>query len=286
MTKQANDTLHSYRCFCGKLLFKGFLLDSTVQIKCRNCGELTSFQGLRNEISPESKFGMMFDRFGNVVSASSNIQKLFGYKLSELLSKNYGELLKAGSSKVSRVAFGRLWSLPHKEQYFYRSSVTFKDRSGVDLPGIIQSKFVSKDDGTLLFSTFSVASEGNDVDKVEFSQLQEYPSTFRVDRDGMCIDISPVSYRPRDEVVGRSLLSLMREDETAWPDILEKLRMNKHFCLIGKKFEHANSEMSLLDVFFTPNFDVSGIFIDYSCFAVKHETPAHHEQQFALHPQV
>jgi len=286
MTKPANDTLHSYRCSCGKLLFKGFLLDSTVQIKCRNCGELTSFQGLRRDVSSDAKFGIMFDRFGNVVSASSNIQKLFGYKLSELLSKNYGELLKAGSSKVSRVAFSRLWSLPHKERYFYRSSVTFKNKSGTDLPGVIQSKFVSKDDGTLLFSTFSVASGGDDTDKVEFSQLQEYPSTFRVDRDGICMDVSSVDRPARGEVVGKSFIALLREDELTWRAVLEKLQQNKHFSLIGKQFERAGSEVTRMDVFFTPNFDASGEFIDYSCFAVEHETPAGHEQQFALHPQV
>jgi PAS domain S-box-containing protein len=290
MKSQANDTLHSYRCFCGKLLFKGFLLDSTVQIKCRNCGELMSFQGLQGKLPEGVKFGMMFDRFGNVVSASSNIQKLFGYKLSELLSKNYGELLQAGSHATSRVGFGRLWSLPYKERYFYRSNVTFKDKNGVDLPGVIQSKFVSKNDNTLLFSIFNSDDTSENIDETEFSLLREYPFVLRVDRDGTCIDTNSVRRRPhsrpQSEVAGRSFVSFMREDEPTQRNVLKKLQLNKHFQLIGKNFERADGEVVCMDVFFTPNFDASGTFVDYSCFTVSHETLVYYEQQLALRPSV
>ena len=35
-----------YRCTnCHKLLFKGILLDSTVEIKCRGCSTLVTFKG-------------------------------------------------------------------------------------------------------------------------------------------------------------------------------------------------------------------------------------------------
>jgi len=34
-----------YRCECGKLLFKGLLIESEVQIKCRGCGKIISITG-------------------------------------------------------------------------------------------------------------------------------------------------------------------------------------------------------------------------------------------------
>lgn len=38
--------LREYRCTaCNKLLFKGVLVDSTVEIKCKGCGNLVTFQG-------------------------------------------------------------------------------------------------------------------------------------------------------------------------------------------------------------------------------------------------
>lgn len=36
-------TLQEYRCTCGKLLFKGLVGSSIVEIKCRRCDKVTSF---------------------------------------------------------------------------------------------------------------------------------------------------------------------------------------------------------------------------------------------------
>jgi phage FluMu protein Com len=39
-----------YRCpACDKLLFKGLLVDSEVEVKCRGCGNLHSFSGVPKE---------------------------------------------------------------------------------------------------------------------------------------------------------------------------------------------------------------------------------------------
>ncbi len=36
-----------YRCHaCQKLLFKGVLVDSEVEVKCKRCNEMNTFQGL------------------------------------------------------------------------------------------------------------------------------------------------------------------------------------------------------------------------------------------------
>lgn len=38
--------LREYRCTnCPKLLFKGVLVDSAVEIKCKGCGSLVTFTG-------------------------------------------------------------------------------------------------------------------------------------------------------------------------------------------------------------------------------------------------
>jgi phage FluMu protein Com len=40
----------SYRCpACAKLLFKGILVDSEVEVKCRGCGTLATFHGISQE---------------------------------------------------------------------------------------------------------------------------------------------------------------------------------------------------------------------------------------------
>jgi hypothetical protein len=41
-----NSNLEDYRCICGKLLFKGVVLVSLVEIKCKRCSRVTSFGNL------------------------------------------------------------------------------------------------------------------------------------------------------------------------------------------------------------------------------------------------
>lgn len=36
-------TLQEYRCTCGKLLFKGLVGNSIVEVKCRRCDKVSSF---------------------------------------------------------------------------------------------------------------------------------------------------------------------------------------------------------------------------------------------------
>lgn len=41
---------HEYRCdACHKMLFKGILVDSEVEVKCRGCGTLCTFKGIPKE---------------------------------------------------------------------------------------------------------------------------------------------------------------------------------------------------------------------------------------------
>lgn len=43
-------TFQEYRCeTCAKLLFKGVLVDSKVEVKCRGCGAVTTFTGVEKE---------------------------------------------------------------------------------------------------------------------------------------------------------------------------------------------------------------------------------------------
>jgi phage FluMu protein Com len=43
-------TYQEYRCMtCAKLLFKGILVDSEVEVKCRGCGNVSTFHGVAKE---------------------------------------------------------------------------------------------------------------------------------------------------------------------------------------------------------------------------------------------
>ncbi len=50
--------LNDYRCYyCYKLLFKGWLFQAKVEVKCKKCSHLNTFYGQKNK-SDESKIGL------------------------------------------------------------------------------------------------------------------------------------------------------------------------------------------------------------------------------------
>lgn len=65
--------LIEYRCACGKLLFKGFMLVSVVEVKCKRCGKTKTFkdnmQGVRS-------FMLIVDGGGRIVDACEGVAVL------------------------------------------------------------------------------------------------------------------------------------------------------------------------------------------------------------------
>ncbi|HMI09921.1 MAG TPA: PAS domain-containing protein [Candidatus Saccharimonadales bacterium] len=289
--QQKTASLHSYHCVCGKLLFKGLLLDSTVQIKCKKCGELMSFQGRNDQADTEDYYALMLNRNGDVVSASSNILQLFGYKLSDLLSKNYAELLPVVAGTIARANFEPLWSLRNKEHYFFRSKVTHRNKKGEAIAGIAQSKFIEAPNGTFLFNVFyPMEAKVSTRAESEFSHLREYPFILRIGVDGMCLDASSVRQRPynrpRSEIIGKPFTMFMQESVAVRETFLRQLRTGKPFELLNKKFERVDGSTVRHDTYFAPNFDKNGECVDYSVYVFDYDLLKNHERQFALDPIV
>jgi phage FluMu protein Com len=105
MRTGATEVLQSYRCpGCGKLLFKGTLIISTVQVKCKKCGTLATFNCL-DDVNDTDQFSLLIDKTGTVVSTGlykeafcGPQRNLIGTKLSSLLhlmgdTEKYDEII-------------------------------------------------------------------------------------------------------------------------------------------------------------------------------------------------
>lgn len=65
--------LTEYRCACGKLLFKGLMLISVVEIKCKRCGETRIF---RDNTRGARSFMLIIDGGGRIVDACEGVAAL------------------------------------------------------------------------------------------------------------------------------------------------------------------------------------------------------------------
>lgn len=96
--------LKEYRCPCGKLLFKGLILVSVIEIKCKRCGATRLIHEIRDGVMDNSSFGILLDLNGSIVEASQNVERALGYELEYLLRKPLHEFCPAlrGNEKDAR----------------------------------------------------------------------------------------------------------------------------------------------------------------------------------------
>ena len=91
--------LQAYRCTsCGKLLFKGVLIVSTIQVKCRKCGTLATF-GRLDDITDEDQFSLLVDNTGTVVATGQYKKAFCGPQQNLVGTKLFALLLLMGHEK-------------------------------------------------------------------------------------------------------------------------------------------------------------------------------------------
>jgi PAS domain S-box-containing protein len=252
-----NDNLRTYRCICGKLLFKGLLLSSTIQIKCKKCGELISFQGLSDQPTREDKYALMTDKQGRVISASSNIRRLLGYELDEFLSHTLSSLTPKSSDKIFFDGFKRMWAIKNKQKYYFKSQTMHRRKNGSQIVGTMISKFITTPNGDYLFGIFRPGlSPTQSMNEPEFAGLIQYPYFGHINIDG----VITYSAYAKENVVKKPLTKFLSEEKTSVEKELSvKLKKCKPFCLLAKRYSNSRSgNLITMDGFFTPSLDKHG----------------------------
>lgn len=83
--------LAEYRCACGKLLFKGVVRTTRIEIKCKRCGALSSFGPEEREQDLE-RYGIIAAKDGTIMAVSDTVTRILGYRPDELRSMNLRDL--------------------------------------------------------------------------------------------------------------------------------------------------------------------------------------------------
>jgi|WetSurMetagenome_2_1015567.scaffolds.fasta_scaffold147254_1 phage FluMu protein Com len=78
--------LNEYRCQCGKLLFKGVLLTCILEIKCKRCSKISTFNNYYPRQTPVS-FSLAVDENGIITDACHGVEALLEYPWQELIGK-------------------------------------------------------------------------------------------------------------------------------------------------------------------------------------------------------
>lgn len=141
--------LAEYRCECGKLLFKGVVRTTQIQIKCKRCGALSSF-GPSDARAVSDRYGVLAARDGTILSVSDSVRKILGYTPEELCSMNMRDLrsyesegkeyevpLGCTAEEAHRAKDGRLVSVRVRHEPAGTVPVTMLFTCDVQLPAVL-----------------------------------------------------------------------------------------------------------------------------------------------------
>lgn len=98
-------SLSEYRCHCGKLLFKGTIILSTIEVKCKRCGSTETFN-YKEHTAPIS-LTVTLDGGGIIIDACRAVL-YFGWERQALIGKHFSTLFpfSKDTSEVKHLVAG------------------------------------------------------------------------------------------------------------------------------------------------------------------------------------
>ncbi|MBI3633295.1 MAG: PAS domain-containing protein [Candidatus Vogelbacteria bacterium] len=124
----SKDYLKEFRCFCGKLLFKGLLLSSVIEIKCTRCGVLKSIKSINENSHRPNCFTILFDNKGVILNVSDSASKIIGYNPEEFLHLSIRDV----SPGVGLSFYKSLWlTQGHNDTLARSKKVMYRNKSGI-----------------------------------------------------------------------------------------------------------------------------------------------------------
>jgi len=77
-------TSREHRCVCGKLIFKGLILEGAVEFKCRYCGRISVVEGILNR---QEFYTIILNKDCQIINISESAIRLLGYPRDNLIGR-------------------------------------------------------------------------------------------------------------------------------------------------------------------------------------------------------
>jgi len=102
-------SLKEYRCTCGKLLFKGHIVLSVIEIKCKRCGTVRLIRETNSGESGSFSFAIILDCNGIIINLSHTVVLILGWNTADMLGKPIADFCPplAGTKEDSRPLYVR-----------------------------------------------------------------------------------------------------------------------------------------------------------------------------------
>lgn len=269
--------LPEYRCDCGKLLFKGILMLSSIEIKCRNCGKVRAI-GRKHEDLPENQYAFVSaistkDAYAQddpspfVVDVTDSALAILGWERDELVGREVRSIDPLSKSG----AYGKLWKylIAKKFQPFTLEAYQPK-KDGSFVRSRARTTFQHTKDIIYLITVFDLLENPSVPHELPLGQMsaEKLFSSFelQINTQGTCDSVTyefacMLGYLITD-IAGHPFVSLYPKTiaEERRAKLREMLRGHTSFRIMRDTLEARGGALCHFDSFFTARYTDTGIF--------------------------
>ena len=256
-----------YRCSCGKLLFRGMIFRSCVEVKCPRCNKLNFFEGIGMS-GNSNRFIVLSTLKGKIVNVSHSIEQILGSEAKDLLDKNIEKIWVDRQTADS----DRIFAQKVVGRKYLRFDGECQNKRGERIPVSICYRHFLHNGGELLLRIIDAVSEPDKrlLDGAKFDPVFYCDVVTETDEDGTIIYIDRnlekiLGFKPED-LIGMKVDDLLfGEEKEMRSKNYKMLRAKKkaYRTIPGFKVKGKNGEIYEQEVFCTPFYDDGGSFIGF-----------------------
>ena len=255
-----------YRCRCGRLLFKGLVLQDLIEVKCHRCKRMHYFPGLKVGDSSR-RFAVLTDTNGVIVNASASIVDHLQTPIHRAVQTDVAALFARKRDIVTDTALAKQ-SLGHP---YLRFDTTLLTREGETVAVTVSYRTVRIDDRRFILRVVDELRTVHDeeLQEIGFDVLDICDLVVETNGRGIILYANNqtekiLGFRP-EEVVAQKVSDIEAPEERERRDRNRKLLGDRQATFRSKNFVVISKQGKRVafDVHSTPFYDHSGEFIGY-----------------------
>lgn len=276
--------LNEYHCQCGKLLCKGVLLTSMLELKCRFCHRVNRFNGIdwlnmegSNQYAILAAISTVDAQKDNpspyIVDATDSAFRTLGFTREELVGREVYSL----DPLMASGAYGNLWKLIVERDFRPFALEVYQSRKdGMFIRARSQTVFQKTKETIYLLSIFDpieiLSYIPDRLSPFASSDIKKmfYPFVLELNQNGVCDTVTYefaglLGYIITD-IINKNFLNLYPENiMEKRKKLMSKMIENRQsFCIRNDMLEGKGGARHIFDSCFTVRYTDHGIFTGFS----------------------
>lgn len=263
--------LQEYRCQCGKLLFKGLMLVSLVEIKCLRCGTIQVINEMSSSFLGEDKYAFLYNEDGIILNASISANPILGYSPDELQKMSIYQINRCITPGLHK----KFWNLRIYEGGTSCAKLFPLKKDGYVIPVLGEYKFFKQGDGIYyVFATYQSFKAGDRsiLEEPNFLQFGKNNEELflEINLNGICLKVDHrvkklLGYQP-DELISQSLFKICKPLDKDTKNLRKLILQHMSFDIPNNTLLCKNGKAVKSESYFSSNYDDGGNFIGYRVF--------------------